>query len=211
MFCGAKSAEEDAALKRQIEILSTSEVFRKAIFRIEEARLRVQRFDGTMSDEMTRLNLERGDSVAAILHDPQADTVLITEQFRYPTYAKTGGWIMEIPAGSVDPGETPEDTVRREMVEETGYRLNRLVHLSTFYLSPGGTSERIFLYYVSITPTDQIGAGGGLAHEGEDIRIWKLKVSDALAKMEAGEINDAKTIIGLQWLQLNRGRVTRRG
>jgi ADP-ribose pyrophosphatase len=73
--------------------------------RLEEATLRYERFDGTMSDEVIRLNVERGDSAAAVVLDVDAGKVIMTEQFRYPVHAKDGGWILELPAGSLEPGE----------------------------------------------------------------------------------------------------------
>src|SRR5438876_2650641 len=111
--------------------------------------------------------------------------------------------MIELPAGIIDVGrnETPEATMQREIMEESGYRVQTLHHVSTFYPSPGGSSERIYLYYASVTPKDRVAAGGGLVESGEDIRRLFLSVADALAMVVAGEIVDAKTIIALQWLQ----------
>ena len=191
-------------MSKRVEIIEQEEIFKKAIFRINQARLRHERYDGTMSDEMTRLNLERGDSAAALLHNQADDTVIFTEQFRYPTHAKGPGWILEVAAGSVESGEDPMETMRRELVEEIGYQVEKLRFISKFYLSPGGTSERIWLYYASIKPTDRVGAGGGVSYEGEDIRTVVIPYQEALMKIETGDIVDAKTIIALQWLKLNK-------
>ena len=190
-------------MPRRVEILNKQEVFHKFIFRIEEVQLRYERFHGKMSEALTRLNFNRGDSVAAVVHDRAADTVILVEQFRYPTYEKGPGWLIELPAGIVSDKENPQKTVQRELMEEVGYEAKKVQHISTFYVSPGGTSERIHLYYASVVPKDQTSTGGGLAPEGEDIHVLSLKVSDALAKVASGEIADAKTIIGLQWLQLH--------
>lgn len=189
--------------RKRVEVLSKRDVFQKSIFRVEEIHLRHERHDGSMTHEFTRLNLDRGDSVAAILHEKERDRIILTEQFRYPTYEKGPGWMIELPAGIVDQerGETPEAALRREVIEETGYRLEKLHHICTFYPSPGGSSERIHLYYASITLKDRVAEGGGLVESGEDIRRLSLPVSSALAKIANGEIVDAKTIIALQWLQ----------
>lgn len=193
---------------KKVEILSEKQIFKKFIFRINEAKLRHSRYDGSMSEPITRLNFDRGDSVALLVHDVDEDTILLTEQFRYPAYDPAGkrgdGWIMEIPAGSIDAGEVPEDAARRELTEETGYTIQKLQFLKTFYLSPGGTSERIILYYAQMKPTDKLGAGGGVGYEGEDIKTLRVKVDDALKMIQTGEIVDAKTILALQWLQLQR-------
>jgi ADP-ribose pyrophosphatase len=192
------------SMKRRVEIIDKKEVFKKAIFRIEEVKLRYERFNGGMSEGLTRLNLNRGDSVAIIVHDPNAQTVIMIEQFRYSTYEKGPGWMLELPAGMVKTGEDPAQTMQREVSEEIGYQVRQMQHISTFYLSPGGTSERIYLYYASATPKDHTSAGGGILSEGEDIRTLVMQVDAALRKINSGEIVDAKTIIGLQWLQLHK-------
>jgi nudix-type nucleoside diphosphatase (YffH/AdpP family) len=191
-------------MTRRVEIIDKKEVFKQAIFRIEEAKLRYERFNGTMSEKLTRLNLNRGDSAAIVIHDPNAETVIMIEQFRYSTYEKGPGWMLEIPAGVVQDGEDPTETVRREVREETGYVIQQIQQISKFYPSPGGMSERIYLYYASASPKNHTSTGGGVLHEGEDIRTIVMKVNEALRKVSNGDIVDAKTIIGLQWLQLNK-------
>src|SRR5579872_1427656 len=89
-------------------------------------------------------------------------------------------------------------------MEETGYNVETLQLINTFYLSPGGSSERVLLYYASVTPGDHVGKGGGLRESGEDIRTLIITVENALEKVTKGEIVDAKTIIGLQYLQVHR-------
>jgi nudix-type nucleoside diphosphatase (YffH/AdpP family) len=190
---------------KRVDIISKQKIFQKSIFQIEEVHLRHERFDGSMSHEFIRLNLDRGDSVAALLHDEEADTVILIEQFRYPAYEKGPGWLIELPAGIVDQTDvTPKIALQREVMEEIGYSIQSFHHISTFYPSPGGSSERIALYYASITPKDCVAKGGGLIESDEDIRRFSLTVDDALLKIATGEIVDAKTIIGLQWLQLHR-------
>lgn len=167
-------------------------------FKIEEAQVRYERFDGTMTDPVRRLNFERGDSVAAILEDPHRQEVILVRQFRYPTCGKGTGWVTETVAGMLGADETPEAAIRREIEEEAGYRIEDLVPISTFFVSPGGTSERIILFFAQVDSAGQIGAGSG--DDAEDIEVQRFPL-DALAGMlERGEIEDAKTIIGLQWL-----------
>lgn len=189
-------------MKKRVDIVSETEIFKKLIFRVVEGRFRFQRYDGNMSDEIVRLNLDRGDSVAAVLHDTTDDTIVLTEQYRYPTHGKGPGWMLELPAGVLDADEKPEQSVRREIVEEVGYEVSSMEPICTFYVSPGGTSERILLFYARVTPPARISAGGGVASEGEDIRTVHIPVAEALARVRDGDIVDAKTIIGLQWLEL---------
>jgi len=190
---------------KRVEIKEKKIAFKQAIFQIDEVHLRYEKYDGQMSKEIVRLNLKRGDSVAAIVHHVEDDRLVFTEQFRFSTYEKGPGWLLEIPAGIVeDKDDTPETSMKRELVEEIGYTIDSLRHIHTFYLSPGGTSERIFLYYAAVSYKNKTSEGGGLDEEAEDIRTVIYTVDETFAKMAKGEIMDAKTLIALQWLQLNR-------
>jgi ADP-ribose pyrophosphatase len=188
---------------RKVEILSQRRIF-DDFFKIEEAELRFERFDGRMSPKVRRLNFQRGDSVSVLLFDPRKNHVLLVSQFKYPTYAKGPGWVTETVAGMIDVGETPENAARREVEEEMGYRVERLEHVATFYVSPGGTSERIVLYFAEIDAAAKSGAGGGLATEDEDIATIELPLDEALSQFRDGRIVDAKTIVALLWLQNRR-------
>lgn len=170
------------------------------VLKIDEAVLRYEFFDGAMSEPVRRLSLERGDSVAALLVDRDRESVILIEQFRYPAWTKGGGWLTEAIAGTVDPGETPEQAVRREVEEEAGYRIDALTHVFTFFVSPGGTSERVFLYCAFVTNSQRLGPGGGVTTEHEDIRVLEIPLADVGARLASGDFVDAKTLIGLQWL-----------
>lgn len=192
-------------MDKRVEIIEQKQVFKQWIFEIEETKLRHEKYNGKMSDEVVRLTFKRGDSVAAVIHNQARQTVLLTEQFRFPTYANGDGWVMELPAGSIDkPDENPEHAMRREIEEEIGYTVKNLEHISTFYVSPGGTSERIHLFYASVEEKDKLTAGGGLDEEKEDIRTVHISVNDIMTKIKNGAIMDAKTIIGLQWLRMRQ-------
>lgn len=192
-------------MDERVEVTGEREVFRRGFMSLKEATVRYERFDGQMSEPATRLYFDRGDSVAALLHDAAADTLTLVEQFRYPAYVTGHGWLLELPAGVVerDSGESEEVTMRREIMEETGYAVASLEPITTCYPSPGGSSERIFLYYARISGDARRGPGGG-ADLGEDTRVVTLPVEEALRRLDAGEIVDAKTIIALQWLAHRR-------
>jgi nudix-type nucleoside diphosphatase (YffH/AdpP family) len=170
-------------------------------FKVEEVYLSYEKFDGSMSPLVRRLNFERGDSVAAVLHHKERNSVLLVNQFKYPSYGKGPGWITEVVAGMIAQGEDPEDAARREILEETGYSAEKLEHISTFYVSPGGSSERISLYYAEIFGTGPSEKGGGLAEENEDIKLVEIPVDVVFHQVERGKIADAKTILGLMWLR----------
>lgn len=192
-------------MERKVEVISERDIFKVAIFTLKQAELRYEQFDGQMSPAITRISFERGDAAAALLHDPATGRVLLVEQFRYPTLSHGNGWLVELPAGVVDEDETgqPELTMRRELIEETGYHVTELRPVLTFYTSPGGSSERIFLFYGHLQPDGAEHTSGGLVAEAEDIRIFLLTLDEALARVDRGEIADAKTILALQWLQLH--------
>lgn len=155
-----------------------------------------------MGAQITRLVLERGDSVAVLPHDPVAGVVLLCEQFRAPTVAGGPGWLVEIPAGVMEEGETSETCVRRETLEETGHEVDALTLIATVYPSPGGSSERVHVFCGQILLRPDAPDTAGVAKEGENIRILRVLVEDALAMVRDGEIQDAKTVIALQWLEL---------
>jgi ADP-ribose pyrophosphatase len=168
-------------------------------FKVDEARLRYEKFDGRMSPVVRRLNFERGDSVAALIFNTSTQRIILVNQFKYPAFERGQGWITEVMAGMIDEGEDPESAVRREILEETGYGPRSLEHIYTFYVSPGGTSERIILYYAEVDDDGKTGPGG-VASEHEDIINVEMTLEEALMQIESGDIADAKTIIGILWL-----------
>lgn len=190
----------------KVDILSTRRVF-NGFFKIDEATLRFERFNGEMSDVVSRLSLERGDSVSAILVNVDTGHIILVSQFKYPTHANGDGWLTEAMAGSIGPGEDPEAALARETLEETGYRLRHSEPISTFYVSPGGSSERVFMYYAEVHNDDRVGTGGGLANEHEDIHLVEIPLDRLDEMLDGGEIADAKTLVGLLWLQRHRQRV----
>jgi ADP-ribose pyrophosphatase len=191
---------------RKVDIVSRKRVL-DDFFKVEEARLRFERFDGTMSETVRRLSFERGDAAAALLVDARRRMVLLIEQFMYPTLEKAGGWLETVVAGMIDTGETPDAAVRREIVEEAGFEAETLRPIASFFVSPGGSSERIFLYCAMVSA--RMSAGGGLASENEDIRLVERPVDDFLARVRGGEVQDAKTLIAGYWLADNLAEVLR--
>jgi|SRR5215471_1834239 len=169
-------------------------------FRVVEARLTYQRADGSTSEPRRMLSFERGDSAAAVVFDPARSRVVLTRQFRFPTLAKGPGWMLEVVAGSIEDGETPEECVRREVLEEVGCEVTDLGPIAVFYASPGGSSERIHLFHARVDSSAVAGQTGGLASEQEDIELVVVPLADLPRLLASGEVVDAKTIIGLCWL-----------
>ncbi|MDE2890214.1 MAG: NUDIX hydrolase [Gemmatimonadota bacterium] len=179
----------------------------RVLFCMEEALVSHERFDGRMSPAVKRVNFSRGDSVAVLLYADNTDEVVLVEQFRYPVYAgyheseRDGkGWILETVAGIKD--ARGPDVGRRELLEETGYALRgELEHLTTVYVSPGGTSERTELYLARVSKLEGIRRHAGLEAESEDIRPHIIAFGEALRMVADGRIVDSKTVIALYMLK----------
>jgi nudix-type nucleoside diphosphatase (YffH/AdpP family) len=189
----------------RVEIHSRRRVF-DGFFKIEEAELAYERFDGSMTPPLKRLVFERGDSVAALVYHRDEDRLLFLRQFRYPTYEKGPGWVTEVVAGMQEHGEPAEDALKREILEEIGYEVSHLEPIATFYVSPGGSSERIVLYYAEVTAAGKVAAGGGLIEENEDIVTVSYSRAELVQAVAAGQIQDAKTLIGILWFQVRQSK-----
>ncbi len=191
-----------------VEIIARDEVYR-GYMRIDAYRLRHRRHDGGWTGEMSRELVERGHAVAVLPYDPARDEVVLIEQFRIGAHAAgRPPWQIEIVAGIIEDGETPEDVARRECVEECGLRIEALVHVCDFLASPGVLSETTAVY-CGRTDTAQAGGFHGLADEHEDIRAIALGAETAFAWLDDGRILNSPAIIALQWLRRERGRLRR--
>lgn len=172
-------------------------------FQVDEVTLSHELLDGRMSRPLRRLILERGDAVAVLLYRPADQRVVLVRQFRAPASQRGEGWLLEVVAGIPDPGEELAAAARREVLEETGYQVEELEHISTFYTTPGGSSERIALYFAAASLDRRPSPGGGCVEEDEDIEVVELGLEELWERMDSGGIEDAKTLIALMWL---RGR-----
>jgi len=150
----------------------------------------------------------RGEAAAILLYDAARGTVVMVRQFRLPAHLSGNpGWVVEVPAGVLD-DDQPEEAIRREAMEETGYRPRDVQFLFKALMSPGSVTEVIHFFYAGVDASDRLEEGGGLAEEHEDIEVIEIPLDDALAMIGNGEIVDAKTIMLLQWAALNRASLT---
>ncbi len=191
-----------------VDILDTETVW-KGFFRMDRLRLRHRLFGGGWGQPITREVFERGHAAALLPYDPVRDEVVLIEQFR--AGALTAGaepWLVEIVAGIIEDGETAEDVVRRETVEEAGCEVTDIVPIMDVFTTPGGSSERIAIFCGRV---DAQGIGGvhGLADEGEDIRVFTESLDEALARLANGDITNIIAVAALQWLALNREKLRR--
>ena len=193
--------------KKDVVIESHSTLYR-GFFKMEEFRFRHPLFAGGDSGTVSREVFERGDAVVVLAYDPQLDVVVLTEQFRLPAMRTSDDpWLLELVAGIIEPGETAEDVAHRELMEEAGLKANSLRKISSFMTSPGGTSERLYLYLAEVSVEQEQEALFGLAEEQEDIRRHLVSREQAQQWVEQGVIDNASTMIGIQWLQLNHARL----
>lgn len=200
---------DDAFTRDDVEVLARRPVW-QGFFRMDVLRLRHRLFAGGWSEEMERELFVRGPAVVMLPYDPFRDQVVCVEQFRIGALDMPySPWLLELVAGIVEDGETPEDVARREAHEEAGLDVGELEFICRYQVSPGGNTEEILLFCGRI---DASRAGGlhGLDSEHEDIRVHVLDFDAAEAALHAGEVRNAAGIIGLQWLALNREDLRRR-
>jgi nudix-type nucleoside diphosphatase (YffH/AdpP family) len=152
---------------------------------------------------MTRDVFDRGNAAAILPYNLKRRTLVLTRQFRLPTYVNGyDDLLIEAVAGLLD-NAAPEDRIRAEAEEEIGYRLHHVHKLFEAFMSPGAVTEKIHFFVAEYEPEMRVGSGGGLANEGEDIEVLELSIEEALAMVDDGGIVDAKTIILLQYAALN--------
>ena len=179
----------------------------QGFYRLDRIHLKHRLFAGGMGPSISRELFVRPDAVCVLPYDPHTDTVVLVEQFRIGALDKSPEpWLLEIVAGLLDSGEQPQDVARREAREEADLELHELLPVMTYYPSPGGSDERVYLY-VGRCSTAGVGGVFGLAEEGEDIRVHVWPLDAALQAVTDGRIDNAASIIALQWLALNKQQV----
>lgn len=189
--------------KRQDVSLINEKLSFDGFFKIHTIDLQHRLFNGGMGKSLTRELFVRGAATCMLPYDPVVDAVVMCEQFRIGAMEdEKSPWLLELVAGINDEGEGPEEVARREAEEEAGLQVKELVTICEYYPSPGGSNEWITLLCGRV---DSQGAEGvyGLAEEGEDIRVHVVSRQSAFKLIASGHINNAASIIGLQWLQMN--------
>jgi nudix-type nucleoside diphosphatase (YffH/AdpP family) len=161
-----------------------------------------RRRDGTWQTQQ-RETYDRGNAAVILPYNPRRRTVVLIRQFRYPTFVNGYDELMiEAAAGLLD-DESPENRIRAEAEEETGYRLGDIRKIFEAFMSPGSVTERLHFFVAEYEPEMKIGDGGGLQNEGEDIEVIEPTIDEALAMIADGRIVDGKTIMLLQYAALN--------
>lgn len=196
-------------LARDVDIATRSTVF-DGYTRVELFRLRYRRYDGRWSRPIEREVVVRGDAAATLLYDPRLDRVVLIEQFRVSALA--GGrnpWQLEVVAGGRKPLEAFEEVARREAMEEAGCAiLGEIELIYEFMNSPGTGPDLVKLYYGRIDAADS-GGIHGVQEEDEDIRVVSIDFAEAQRLLATGGVENATTIVALQWLAVHRERLRR--
>lgn len=169
---------------------------------LKKMTFQFQRADGAWQRQ-SREVYDRGNGAAILLYDPTRRTVILTRQFRYPAFVNGhDDLLIEVPAGLLDDA-APEDRIRAEVAEETGFEIRDVRQVFDAFTSPGSVTERLHLFVGAYSPSDRTSAGGGIEAEGEDIDVLEMAFDRALDMMTSGEIRDAKTIMLLQYAALH--------
>ncbi len=159
------------------------------------------RNDGTWQRQ-SRETYDRGNGATILLYNLANRTVVLTRQFRYPAFVNGNrDLLIETPAGLLD-GCSPEESIRKETMEETGYSIHDVRKAFECFMSPGSVTEKLHFFVAEYDPVLKQENGGGVVTEGEDIEVFELELDEALGKIASGEIKDAKTILLLQYAKL---------
>ena len=153
----------------------------------------------------TREAYDRGNGATILLYNKEQGTVILTRQFRLPTFinGNKDGMLIEACAGLLDK-DNPEDCIRRETEEETGYKVKDVRKVFEAYMSPGSVTEILYFFIAAYSKEMKVTEGGGVEHEEENIEVLELDFNKAMSMIETGEIRDGKTIMLLQYIKLNQ-------
>ena len=183
-----------------IRILST-EILSDDYYLLKKITFEIQRRDGAWQS-MSRETYDRGNGACILLYDPARKTVLLTRQFRFPAFVNGHAEpLIEVCAGLLDEHD-PETAIVKEAAEECGVTVANPTRVFECFMSPGSVTEKLTFFVAAYSAASRIGAGGGIAQEGEDIEVLEMTLGEALAMIGDGRIVDAKTIMLLQYAQL---------
>lgn len=160
--------------------------------------------DGTMMTQVREV-YDRGNGATILLYNKERNTVILTRQFRLPTFVNGNatGMLIETCAGLLDK-DNAEECIRRETEEETGYKVSHVQKVFEAYMSPGSVTEVLYFFIAEYSSSMKVSDGGGAAHEEENIEVMEVQFPEAVRMVERGEIRDGKTIMLIQFLQLKK-------
>ena len=185
----------------RVKILKT-EILSDNWYTLNKVTFEYQKKDGRLETQ-SREAYDRGNGATILLYNKESKTVILTKQFRLPTYinGNEDGMMIEACAGLLDK-DNPEDCIRKETEEELGYEISDVKKVFEVYMSPGSVTEILYFFIAEYSKSMKVNEGGGLADEQEEIEVLELDIDKALAMIDSGEIKDAKTIMLLQHVRL---------
>jgi len=195
--------EENAqiSLSQRVRV-HTEQVLSDDWYLLKKTTFDFLRSDGTWQRQ-SRETYDRGNGATILLYNRARRTVILTRQFRYPAFVNGySNLLIETPAGLLDQ-HSPEEAIRKETMEETGYQIHEVKKVFEAFMSPGSVTEKLYFFVAEYDAAARREDGGGVLHEGEDIETIEMKLDDALGKIQTGEIRDGKTIMLLQYARLN--------
>ena len=196
-------------MRKKVQIFKKKLVY-NGYFKIFHYQLRHTLYDGKWGNKIAREVFERGNAAAVILYDPKRDKLVLIEQFRIGAQvANLNPWVIEIVAGKIEKGESGKEVVKRESLEESGCKPSKLIHITDFQPSGGGASEIVSLFCGKVD-SKNVGGIYGVKEEGEDIKVVVKSLGDALKMVDRGIIANSASIIGIQWLTLNKKKIRKK-
>lgn len=190
-------------MKNERVRIANEEVLSNNWYTLRKYTFDYQKGDGQW-ERQSREAYDRGNGAVILLFNRAQQTVLLTKQFRIPTYVNGNetGMLIEACAGLLDK-DNPEDCIRRETEEETGYKITAVEKVFEAYMSPGSVTEILYFFVAEYADEMKVSQGGGSEDEQENIEVMELDFQKSLEMVRSGEIKDAKTIMLLQYAQLN--------
>ncbi|MCD1116942.1 GDP-mannose pyrophosphatase NudK [Chryseobacterium turcicum] len=182
--------------------IEKTEILSENWYTLKKVTFNIKKENGE-TETQSREAYDRGNGAVILLYNTTSKNVILTRQFRLPTYinGNSTGMLIEACAGLLD-NDNPEDCIKRETVEETGYKISKVEKIFEAYMSPGSVTEILHFFIAEYSDDMKINDGGGLEEEGENIEVLELEFNKTLSMIDNGEIKDAKTIMLLQHLRL---------
>ena len=189
-------------MNEKVKIINT-EILSNNWYTLKKLTYQIQKSNGDQQTQQ-REAYDRGNGATILLYNKEKKTFILTRQFRLPTFINGNktGMLIEACAGLLDQ-DNPEDCIRRETEEETGYKVSDVRKIFEAYMSPGSVTELIYFFIAEYSPLMKVHDGGGMEHEQEDIEVLELPMEEAFGMISNGEIKDGKTIMLLQYAKLN--------
>lgn len=183
--------------------IKSTEVLSDNFFPLKKVKYEITKENGEVEELNREVYLSK-NGATVLLYNRENRSVILTRQFRLPSYMNNNptGMLLETCAGIVEEGEDPAATVKREIEEETGYKVEEVKKVFELYMTPGSVAEMLYFFVAEYTKGQRVSEGGGLEEENEEIEVIEMPFEEAFIKIGSGEIKDAKTVLLLQYARI---------